>query len=84
MSKDLSKNIFISSEEKHRVGKKRVQDIDMMVSSIVDEILANQNLVVNMVDIKVFDDYTYYHSVNVAILSIVMDVAKDQEAPTLD
>jgi len=28
-----------------------------------------------MVDLKVFDDYTYYHSVNVAVLSIVLGTA---------
>jgi len=34
---------------------------------------------INMVDMKVFDDYTYYHSVNVAILSIVIGVALGME-----
>ena len=68
-------NIFIASENSQKIGKRQAKDMESFVSSIVDEILGNRNLVINMVDIKVFDDYTYYHSVNVAVLSIVMGVA---------
>lgn len=69
------KNIFIAAKESKGSTVKRFQDLESLVESIVDEVMGNQNLVVNMVDIKVFDDYTYYHSVNVAVLSIVMGVA---------
>ncbi len=31
-------------------------------------------MLVNMIDLKVFDDYTYSHSVNVAVLSIIIGV----------
>ena len=68
-------NIFITSQDDHKVEAAQLQNIENLVSSIVDEVLGNQNLVINMVDIKVFDDYTYYHSVNVAVLSLVMGVA---------
>lgn len=46
-----------------------------IVESIMAEILKNSDLMVNMVDLKVFDEYTYYHSVNVAVLSTVVGVA---------
>jgi len=46
-----------------------------IVESIMAEILKNGNLMINMVDLKVFDEYTYYHSVNVAVLSSVVGVA---------
>lgn len=46
-----------------------------LVEEIMSEILSNRNLMVNMVDLKVFDEYTYYHSVNVAVLSTVLGVA---------
>ncbi len=42
---------------------------------IVTEIVSNKNAAINMIDLKIFDDYTYYHSVNVAILSIIAGVA---------
>ncbi|WP_350342899.1 HD-GYP domain-containing protein [Proteinivorax tanatarense] len=48
--------------------------LQQCVEMIVDEILNNSNLMVNMIDLKVFDNYTFYHSVNVAVLSIVIGV----------
>jgi HD-GYP domain-containing protein (c-di-GMP phosphodiesterase class II) len=30
---------------------------------------------INMIDLKVFDDYTFYHSLNVAIISVVIGTA---------
>ncbi len=47
-----------------------------MVNDIVSEITINENATVNMMDLKVFDDYTYYHSVNVSVLSIVVGAAE--------
>lgn len=68
------KDVFIHCEKggsiKHDIKKAKRQ-----VERIVDEIFAHRHLMVNMVDMKVFDDYTYYHSVNVAVLSIVLGVA---------
>lgn len=52
------------------------------IDSIVFDIMNNKNAIVNMIDIKVFDEYTFYHSVNVAILSIIVGKAlklKDKE-----
>ena len=46
-----------------------------VVHDIVDEIIANRGIIVNMIDLKSYDNYTYYHSVNVGVLSIVMGVA---------
>ena len=75
--------IFISSQGRRKIEKRQVETMENLVSSIVDEILGNRNLVINMVDIKVFDDYTYYHSVNVAVLSIVMGVALELDRQQL-
>lgn len=70
------RNVFISSREgdvkKTALGFEASRD---MVSQMVDEILGNQNLMVNMVDLKAYNDYTFYHSVNVAVLSVLMGVA---------
>lgn len=50
-----------------------VDKIKNTVSDIVDDILNNSdNIIVNMLDIKNFDDYTYEHSVNVAVYSIIL------------
>ncbi|HAN21109.1 MAG: hypothetical protein A2Y15_04890 [Clostridiales bacterium GWF2_36_10] len=46
-----------------------------LLDDIIDEISTDKNAMVNMVDLKVFDDYTYYHSVSVAGLSIMVGVS---------
>lgn len=46
-----------------------------VVHGIVEEIAKNRDVMVNMIDLKSYDDYTYYHSVNVGVLSIVVGVA---------
>src|SRR6056297_417837 len=50
-----------------------VNKIKNTVSDIVEDILNNSdNIIVNMLDIKNFDDYTFEHSVNVAVYSIIL------------
>lgn len=56
-------------------GKKDLSGTKMLVESIVEDILDNKNLMINMVDLKIFDEYTFYHSVNVTVLSIVLGAA---------
>lgn len=50
------------------------KDMSAVVEDIVQEILKNSDLVLNMVDLKTCDDYTFFHSTNVAILSVVIGV----------
>lgn len=49
--------------------------IKHLIDDIISEITTNKNAAVNMMDLKVFDDYTYYHSVNVAAISIVVGLS---------
>ena len=44
----------------------------IMVNRIIDELLSNKNVVVNLGDIKTIDDYTFSHSVNVCVLSLIV------------
>lgn len=48
--------------------------ISDVVGNIVDSVLENKDTMVNMLDLKTFDDYTYMHSTNVAVLSLVLGV----------
>lgn len=45
-----------------------------MVINVVEDILSNGDVMCNMVDLKDYDDYTYFHCVNVAVLSAMMGV----------
>lgn len=45
------------------------------VSDIVDQLLLNRKVMVNLVDIKTFDEYTFCHSVNVCVLSVLTGIS---------
>jgi HD-GYP domain-containing protein (c-di-GMP phosphodiesterase class II) len=66
-----------------RGKKEKIQEINGQIESIVDELLTNKNMMVNMIDLKCFDNYTYLHSVNVAVLSIVIGIAYGLDRNTL-
>lgn len=71
------KDVFIISSSDEQSGIDVLQKTKKVVEELIDEILYNRNLMVNMVDLKVFDDYTFYHSVNVAVLSLIIGIALD-------
>ncbi len=77
------KNAFVDVSKNSGDAVKSLAEAKEQVEQIVDEICNNPSLMINMVDMKVFDDYTYYHSVNVAILSIVIGVALGMEREEL-
>ena len=69
------KDVFICAENTNTITKQSFTEMQDQIETIVDEILNNKSTMVNMIDLKVFDDYTYFHSVNVAVLSIVLGVS---------
>lgn len=71
------KDICIYAEKKeHRRGsfEAKVANTKLLVSNIVEQILENKNAMINLIDLKVYDDYTFFHSVNVAVLSVLLGV----------
>jgi HD-GYP domain-containing protein (c-di-GMP phosphodiesterase class II) len=62
---------FYELEKGRRLNTKRIHTL---VNNLIDELLINSNLLVNLADIRSFDDYTFAHSVNVAILSIMTGI----------
>lgn len=62
-----------SKETKEKIDK-GLDITKKLIGNIVEELLMNKDTMVNLIDLKFFDDYTYFHSVNVAVLSIVMGV----------
>lgn len=49
----------------------QMETIRKVVDDIIDQILYNSDVVYNVVDLKSHDNYTYAHSVNVCILSVL-------------
>ena len=82
------KETFYSFEKfNFNAGKSSMQDKKLMtekqsyfksireiVKEITEELLDRKNVLINIVDIKSLDSYTYQHSVNVAVLSLVLGI----------
>ena len=66
------KNMFIINNKTQL--DENFRSINDLIKNIIEEILNNKDGILSIVDLKIFDEYTYYHSVNVAVLSIVMGV----------
>jgi len=66
-----------SKNSRNPIYRIRDQQMESMVDvskSIVEDVLSNNNTMINLVDIKTADNYTYEHSVNVAVLSLVLGI----------
>lgn len=59
----------------HSNVNRTVATVEYLAKSIMLEILENKNVMINMIDIKTFDDCIYSHSVNVAVLCSVIGIA---------
>ena len=68
------RDIYVQSQT-FGISRNMADSAKAAVHNIVEEIIDNRNIMVNMVDLKTYDNYTYYHSVNVGVLSIVLGVA---------
>ncbi len=51
------------------------KELSNLLDDIVGQLLSNKNLTVNLSDIRYTDDYTFGHSVNVAVLSIMTGIS---------
>ena len=76
------KKLFMEIKD-HNDPRATMKSIVQQVDGIIEELLANKNVMVNMIDLKCFDNYTYMHSVNVAVLSIVVGIAMGFEREVL-
>lgn len=63
----------INDYTKHE--KDYFQSIDKIAQELVSNVLSNKDVLLSLVDIKSMDNYTYSHSVNVAIISIVLGIS---------
>lgn len=67
------KNIFIASDTSNPSAyQDEFNFLSATLVKIVDEILSTKDIIINMVDLKIYDYYTYFHSVNVAILALIV------------
>ncbi|MDD4164756.1 MAG: HD-GYP domain-containing protein [Eubacteriales bacterium] len=70
------RSFFIGIEKNNTFeARNSLSSMKNLLEDIIDEISTDKNAMVNMVDLKVFDDYTYYHCVSVAGLAIMVGVS---------
>jgi len=62
----------VDEEAKERIKIDVARDT---VSKILDDLSLNRELIVSLLDLRTYNDYTFAHSVNVTILSLVLGTA---------
>lgn len=70
----VSESNTMSPQIAKKMSSQYLENINSIVSMIVDEIYSQKDLLIKMVDIKTLDVYTFEHSVNVAILSLIIGI----------
>lgn len=50
------------------------RDMTETLTEIIDQLMENRDTVVNLVDIRGYDEYTFSHSVNVCVLSVLTGI----------
>lgn len=60
-----------------------VEKVKAMVNRIIDELINNKDILYNLTEIKSVDDYTFEHSVNVCILSLITGIGLGMDTERL-
>lgn len=88
LSEGIEVDDTISVELRNKgVDALRNQNIDEtldVAKNIVDQILSNGRTVLDMVDLRTFDDYTFRHSVNVAVISTILGMGMKLKRSSLE
>jgi len=74
LAKRLNGNQHLHKRLQAKVMGKYVESLKGMSDAIIDDILKSHNMLVNIIDIKHVGEYTYEHSLNVAILSLITGI----------
>lgn len=64
--------LFNSAKFADEMKRDNLEEIESLIHSIVAQILENRDSVVSLASLKTLDNYTYQHSVDVGILSLIM------------
>lgn len=52
-----------------------IEKLIKIISNIIDDLLSNDEIVINLEDLRKVDNYTFEHSVNVCILSLIIGIS---------
>lgn len=74
---DIKKNFNSFKDKRGELNVYIVENISKMAKKLVLDILSKEEVMINLIDLKSYDDYTYRHCLCVAILSITMGITLD-------
>lgn len=60
--------------EVKRGAELEMEQVQQVLIGIIDELLLHDDVMVNLVDIRSYDEELFHHSVNVAILSVIVGI----------
>ncbi len=82
--KGVSSFFLHANREDVPASEKQLGTIRNIMLGIVDEVQSNVNVKINIVDLRTYDDYTFSHSINVAVLSVVVGTVLGLSKPELN
>jgi len=71
------------TEKNLTTAYKAVGELDIVVDRLVDSLSVESNALVHIADLKSFDEYTFHHSLSVAILFIAIGISMKLEEDEL-
>jgi HD-GYP domain-containing protein (c-di-GMP phosphodiesterase class II) len=77
---DTVKEIVLAAEREKATNTRKMNTI---VQSMVDNILENRDAFLGLTNIKMYDEYTFAHSVNVAVLAVSLGVYLGLQKPQI-
>jgi len=83
---DVKKLFTLVEKDQNPSPKERntqINSIATEIDLIVDQILDHEHTMLNLVDLKLFDDYTFHHCVNVAVIAITIGAALEMSKEKL-
>ncbi|WP_051280729.1 HD-GYP domain-containing protein [Anaerovorax odorimutans] len=73
------KEIFSSLEKNTQFTQDDFKSVSKMANDLVLNILSNDELLINMIELKSHSNYTYYHCLCVSIISVVIGIKHELE-----
>ena len=73
----LVSSIYTAPVRSHRSARSNALHMMRTAEQIVDDIIAHESTIVNLIDIKNYDAYTFFHCVNTTVLCVVIGLGMD-------
>lgn len=78
------KQLYINFKgQSDAVVLKQIDSVGEVTENLIEDIARNSQFMTNIIDLKMYDDYTYHHSLSVAVLAIAMGMTMNYGMPKL-